>query len=254
MYQIALFLLGASLFLFPHAGAGVTAAPLAQLQSPAPAPKTVTVEMYEVGPDKWIFEPASVTVNAGDTVLWKNTDRVAHTSTSDDRLWDSDALDPGESYSFTFRKTGKYGYFCAYHAGMAGEVVVVAAPVPTATAKPTDTPEPTATPTPTDTPRPAPTRTPRPTVKPRPSPTPTMSPTEVPSPTVRPTSAPTATVELTATPEPTPTEIAAPAVTPMQPPSTDGAEGDNRGAGLAYALGGALLIAAGAFAYRLLQN
>ena len=81
---------------------------------------TVVVEAA----DGDVFQPATVTINVGDTVTWRNTDNVPHTSTSDDEVWDSGNLNQGEEFSFTFEEAGTYGYFCAYHPGMEGTVVV----------------------------------------------------------------------------------------------------------------------------------
>lgn len=89
-----------------------------------------------------VFEPATITVNVGDTVTWRNTDDVPHTSTSDDEVWDSGALATGEEFSFTFEEAGTFPYFCAFHPGMEGTVVVREAQQeaePTAAVEPTET-------------------------------------------------------------------------------------------------------------------
>lgn len=75
----------------------------------------------------FIFTPETITVNVGDTVTWSNTTQAPHTSTSDDGVWDSGNIAPGETYSFTFEEAGTYGYFCAYHEDQVGTVVVQAA-------------------------------------------------------------------------------------------------------------------------------
>jgi len=71
------------------------------------------------------FSPASLTVSVGDTVTWTNVDDSPHTVTAD--AFDSDNLDSGGTYSFTFTETGAFGYVCNYHDEMVGTITVVAA-------------------------------------------------------------------------------------------------------------------------------
>ena len=80
------------------------------------------------------FMPASIIVDAGTKITWKNTDTVAH-----DVKKSADAVDfgapfgvqasqfgPGASYSFTFSRPGTYFYTCTIHTLMNGKVQVVA--------------------------------------------------------------------------------------------------------------------------------
>jgi plastocyanin len=73
---------------------------------------------------EYAFDPTPVTVAVGETVTWTNDDDFAHTSTSDDDVWDSDEIDNGASFEFTFEEAGTYAYHCAIHNFMEGEVVV----------------------------------------------------------------------------------------------------------------------------------
>jgi plastocyanin len=61
------------------------------------------------------FRPDELTVSAGTTVTWTNQDLVAHTTTSDDDLWDSERMGQGDSFSFTFEEPGTYTYICSIH-------------------------------------------------------------------------------------------------------------------------------------------
>jgi plastocyanin len=70
------------------------------------------------------FAPDALTVDAGTTVTWTNTDSVAHTSTSDVSGWDSGIVAPGGQFSRSFQTAGTYQYHCAIHPGMVGTVVV----------------------------------------------------------------------------------------------------------------------------------
>ena len=68
------------------------------------------------------FTPESITVVLGTTVVWTNTGQAPHTVSGD--FADSGTLEPGQTFSFTFTEPGTYGYICAFHPNMVGEVVV----------------------------------------------------------------------------------------------------------------------------------
>jgi len=75
------------------------------------------------------FDPQTITVQAGTTVVWDNTDGAAHTVTSGkdaspDGVFDSGLIDAGKSFKFTFNSPGKQDYFCMVHPWMIGSVEV----------------------------------------------------------------------------------------------------------------------------------
>ena len=71
------------------------------------------------------FNPETLTVAVGSTVTWVNADPdVPHTSTSDDDVWNSDTLNEGDDFSFTFDEAGTFAYFCEVHPTMRGSIVV----------------------------------------------------------------------------------------------------------------------------------
>jgi plastocyanin len=73
------------------------------------------------------FLPDTVRIERGRTVTWVNCEPPnsdAHTTTADDRAWDSPLLLRGDSYSHTFHDVGTFGYFCLPHSAMRGEVTV----------------------------------------------------------------------------------------------------------------------------------
>ena len=87
------------------------------------------------------YEPATVTIRAGQTVLWRNTSDLVHTVTADDELatdddhvrlpegaepFGSGRMEPGATYRRTFAVPGRYTYFCIPHeaSGMIGHIVV----------------------------------------------------------------------------------------------------------------------------------
>lgn len=117
------------------------------------------------------FAPSALTVAAGDSVVWTNTDPQVHTTTSNTGVWDSGGLNSNQSYTFTFSTPGTYAYHCSIHSFMTGSITVnaVAASTPTPTATRTATPVPaTATPIPATATR-TPTPTATPTCAPRPN-------------------------------------------------------------------------------------
>jgi manganese oxidase len=103
--------------------AGVINFAAADGQSPAAAP-VPAVSPFVVTMKDFAFSPSTIKVPVGATVKWKNDDSAAHTVTSTSKGFDSGNLDSGRSFTFTFTKSGSYGYVCTYHPNMTGMVVV----------------------------------------------------------------------------------------------------------------------------------
>jgi LPXTG-motif cell wall-anchored protein len=74
------------------------------------------------------FQPATVTISAGQSVTWSNNASDPHTSTSDTGAWDSGTVNPGGSFTHTFNSVGTFAYHCTFHQslGMVGTVIVQA--------------------------------------------------------------------------------------------------------------------------------
>jgi plastocyanin len=70
------------------------------------------------------FEPTELRVPRGATVTWTNRGAVAHTSTSDGAVWDSDLISPGSDYSRAFPTAGSFAYHCEPHPAMQATIVV----------------------------------------------------------------------------------------------------------------------------------
>lgn len=83
----------------------------------AAAPAMVTIRTFA-------FQPQTITVPAGSTVVWTNEDDAPHTVTSTDHRLNSPGLDQGERFTATFAEPGTYSYFCSLHPHMRGVVVV----------------------------------------------------------------------------------------------------------------------------------
>jgi predicted lipoprotein with Yx(FWY)xxD motif/plastocyanin len=86
--------------------------------SPAntPASGASSGQTVKINVQNFAFDPKSPTIKAGTTVIWHNSDTVAHTVTSDAGLFDS-PLPPGADFQFTFDKAGTYQYYCRPHGG-----------------------------------------------------------------------------------------------------------------------------------------
>lgn len=89
----------------------------------------------EVGMDPALakFEPEAITIKAGDTVTWTNSQLVAHTVTCDPAkakiagsaalpagaaVFDSGELKQDETFKHQFTVKGEYRYFCILHEDM----------------------------------------------------------------------------------------------------------------------------------------
>lgn len=94
----------------------------------APSPGRSATHTVEIA--DFTFSPATITIQAGDTVTWTNADPVEHTATSTSGGWDTGLIAEGASASITFTEPGTYDYLCSPHPTMTGRIVVTAAPAP----------------------------------------------------------------------------------------------------------------------------
>lgn len=70
------------------------------------------------------FAPGSLTVAKGTVVTFTNNDNASHTATADDGSFDTGTIGAGASAKITFNKAGTFSYYCAFHSGMTGTIVV----------------------------------------------------------------------------------------------------------------------------------
>jgi len=102
--------------------------------------RTHIVEMN----DELAFVPDRLTIDVGDTVIWRTVGVMPHTATCDPakannpdehvrlpegaQAWDSGMVHQGEEFSHAFDVAGEYTYFCIPHeaAGMVGHLTVQA--------------------------------------------------------------------------------------------------------------------------------
>ena len=69
------------------------------------------------------YEPETLTVKRGDTVVWVNKDPFPHTVTSTG-AFDSHSIAAGGSWKYVARKAGDYAYTCTLHPNMKGTLKV----------------------------------------------------------------------------------------------------------------------------------
>ena len=73
---------------------------------------------YSVAIEGTRFEPETLTVRPGDTVVWVNKDPFPHTATALTGSFDSKSIAPNKSWQYTPRKTGVFPYLCTLHPTM----------------------------------------------------------------------------------------------------------------------------------------
>ena len=84
----------------------------------APAPR-----VHQVVIDKMKFGPVPPGVRVGDTILWINKDLFRHTATARDGSFNVD-LPAGKSGRTLLRRPGAVRFYCIYHPGMTGTLIV----------------------------------------------------------------------------------------------------------------------------------
>ena len=86
-------------------------------------PKTIEIDIRS-----FAFDPKTIAITKGDTVVWTNMDAAPHTVTSDvgsaKNELDSPTLGKGDTYSHTFNEIGTYAYHCSIHTSMKGKIIV----------------------------------------------------------------------------------------------------------------------------------
>ena len=68
------------------------------------------------------FQPATLTVAKGTTVVFDNDDTAPHTVTARSGGTDSGVIDPGKSFSLVAAES--FDYFCSIHPSMTAKLVV----------------------------------------------------------------------------------------------------------------------------------
>jgi plastocyanin len=94
---------------------------------PTPVITTSSVSANTVVIQNSAFDPATITIRAGDTVRWVNKDQVVHTVTfaKDSGLASSALLSWNQGFSVKIFTPGVYNYTSSVNPGMQGTVVVM---------------------------------------------------------------------------------------------------------------------------------
>lgn len=81
----------------------------------APDKNTVLIQDFK-------FQPAEITIQKGEAVVWINKDSAGHTATGNS--FDSGMLSKDQSFKQTFNEAGTFDYICTPHPYMKGKVIV----------------------------------------------------------------------------------------------------------------------------------
>lgn len=95
------------------------------LASPTALAATKTASITAAG-----FVPSSITIDAGDSITWTNSDSKNRQPVSQDAPFASPILKPGETYTFQFKNTGRFTVTDALVKGQKQTVTVKKAPAP----------------------------------------------------------------------------------------------------------------------------
>lgn len=94
--------------------------PASQPAASGPAAGGTAVDIAD-----FAFNPQSITVSAGDTVTWTNSDTAPHSVVFDDSsITSSENLNQGDTFEADFATAGTFAYICGIHSNMTGTVVV----------------------------------------------------------------------------------------------------------------------------------
>jgi plastocyanin len=78
-------------------------------------------EIVDVEIRGYKYIPQNLTVKVGQTVRWTNNDTVLHDVVGSGI--ESEYLQKGEAFTYTFEEVGTYQYICTVHPWMEGEVI-----------------------------------------------------------------------------------------------------------------------------------
>jgi len=106
--------------------ARVAAAPVTSLAPASSCPSTVDADPQRLDIARFAYCPATHTVVVGTELTWANADLAPHTVTYDGPGGpvDSGSMAQGQSWSTRFGSAGTYRYYCRFHPGMTGTIVV----------------------------------------------------------------------------------------------------------------------------------
>lgn len=81
-----------------------------------------TVEGNAITIKNFAFNPGILTVKQGTKVTWTNQDSMTHKIKSN--TFNSQGLNQGDKFEFTFNDKGSFDYICSIHPSMTGKIIV----------------------------------------------------------------------------------------------------------------------------------
>lgn len=87
---------------------------------------SVHAATIEINIKKFKFTPQQLTINVGDTVIWRNVEKRQYHNVWFEKSGEEepDYFFPDESYQRTFQQVGSFDYRCDPHPKMTGLIVV----------------------------------------------------------------------------------------------------------------------------------
>ncbi len=101
-------------------GAAMASLPIAGLTL---GTKPRAAKVFTVTLNGMVFGPVPVDPRVGDTIIWANDDIFDHTATANDGSFDVD-IKSGARARTKLGKAGEIAFYCRYHPGMKGKLVV----------------------------------------------------------------------------------------------------------------------------------
>lgn len=106
----------------PAQAARPAAPPAKPAARPSAAPAEAATKAASVTIANMRFGAGEVTIKAGESVTWSQSENMPHTVTGEG--WGSGTLSRGQTFTQVFDKPGRYAYTCRFHPNMNGVVIV----------------------------------------------------------------------------------------------------------------------------------
>lgn len=104
----------------PHVSASESKALQVAMKVVGDDQSSTTVRQHVVEIEDFQFNPATLTVAIGDTIVFVNRDVVPHTASGVEQSWDSGNLASRQSWSMVVMEDTAGEYLCEYHPNMRG--------------------------------------------------------------------------------------------------------------------------------------
>jgi flagellin-like protein len=86
---------------------------------------TTVYTIHNIDIQNMAFSPSTITITAGDIIIWTNLDNMDHSVTSDDGTsFDSGLISNSQTFTLTGLSIGTYGYHCTPHPSMTATIIV----------------------------------------------------------------------------------------------------------------------------------